>query len=105
MKLVYALAAIVLGTAACGFATEVPVDKTAPAIEGHPVSAVIITQCNMLVAAYVTMADGRLVRFDKASGVPADQALMIAKSAPRNERIEVSCNGIGAKGFERKDPI
>jgi hypothetical protein len=59
--------------------------------EAAPLTAVVITQCNQLVAAYVTMPDGRLIRFDKASGVPFSQAVEIVSSAAKTERIEVAC--------------
>lgn len=84
---------------------EVPVQKNAPPVEGHPLTAVAITQCNLIVAVYVTLPDGRLQRFDKSSGISADQLLALAYTAVRSERIEVSCNDIGAVGYERRDPV
>lgn len=61
-------------------------------IPGKPLTSVVITQCNMIVAVYVTMPDGRLVRFDKSSDVPAINALAMASSAAHSERIEVKCD-------------
>ncbi len=46
-------------------AVEVPLDKNALAVEGHPLTSVVVTQCNLIVAVYMTMPDGRLLRFDK----------------------------------------
>jgi hypothetical protein len=73
-------------------------------VDGQPLTAVIVTQCSLLVVVYFTTSDGRLLRFDKASGVPFDRLLSAASSAIRNERVEVSCNGEGAVGYERHDP-
>jgi len=50
--------------------TEVPVEKNAPAAQGHPMTAVVVTQYNLIVAVYLTMPDGRLLRFDKSANIP-----------------------------------
>jgi hypothetical protein len=85
--------------------TDVPVEKNAPQVKGHPVTSVVVTQCNLIVAVYMTMDDGRLLRFDHSSSVPADQLLQMAYSATRSERVEVSCNDEGAVGYEKHDPV
>jgi hypothetical protein len=85
--------------------TEVPVEKEAPPIEGHPLTSVVVTQCNLIVAVYMTMADGRLLRFDKSTAVPSEQLMTMAYSATRSERVEVSCNEEGAAGYEKHDPV
>src|SRR5215469_15740439 len=74
--------------------TEVPVEKNAPPAEGHPLTSVVVTQCNLIVAVYLTMPDGKLLRFDKTADVPADQLLTMAYTATRSERIEVSCEDV-----------
>jgi hypothetical protein len=84
--------------------TEVPVEKAAPALTGHPLTSVVVTQCNLIVAVYLTMQDGKLLRFDHSASVPADQLLQMAYTATRSERIEVSCNDAGAVGYEKHDP-
>ncbi len=85
--------------------TEVPVEKNAPAIQGHPLTSVVVTQCNLIVAVYLTMADGSLLRFDSSAAVPADQLLQMAYTATRSERVEVSCNDTGgAIGYEKHEP-
>jgi hypothetical protein len=86
-------------------AVEVPVDKSALSVEGHPLTSVVVTQCNLIVAVYMTMPDGRLLRFDKSAGVPSQQLMTMAYSAPRSERVEVSCNDTGAAGYEPHEPI
>lgn len=86
-------------------ATEVPVEKDAPSIDGHPLTSVVVTQCNLIVAVYMTMSDGKLLRFDKSAAVPSDQLMTLAYAALRSERIEVSCNETGAVGYETHDPI
>jgi hypothetical protein len=84
---------------------EVPVERNAPQVPGHPLTSVVVTQCSMLVAVYMTMPDGRLLRFDKSSSLPADQLLSMAYAAVRSERVEVSCNSKGAVGYEAHDPV
>ena len=86
-------------------AVEVPVDKNALPVEGHPLTSVVVTQCNLIVAVYMTMPDGRLLRFDKSANVPSEQLIRMAYSAPRSERVEVSCNDAGAAGYETHEPI
>lgn len=85
--------------------TEVPVEKEAPKVEGHPLTSVVVTQCNLIVAVYMTMPDGRLLRFDKSTSVPSDQLMTMAYSATRSERVEVSCNEEGAAGYEKHEPV
>ncbi len=85
--------------------TEVPVEQNAPQIEGHPLTSVVVTQCNLIVAVYMTMPDGRLLRFDKSAEVPSEQLMTMAYSATRSERVEVSCNDMGAAGFEKHEPV
>src|SRR5712671_6191425 len=79
--------------------TEVPVEKEAPKVDGHPLTSVVVTQCNLIVAVYMTMPDGRLLRFDKSAAVPSDQLMTMSYSATRSERVEVSCNDTGAAGY------
>jgi hypothetical protein len=89
--------------------TEVPVEKDAPAIEGHPLTSVVVTQCNLIVAVYMTMPDGKLLRFDSKASLPADELMQMAYSATRSERVEVACDdgagALGAVGFEKHDPV
>jgi hypothetical protein len=86
--------------------TEVPVEKNAPALPSHPLTSVVVTQCNLIVAVYMTMPDGTLLRFDSSASVPADQLLQMAYTATRSERVEVSCNDAGgAVGYEKHDPV
>lgn len=84
---------------------EVPVEKNAPATPGHPLTSVVVTQCNLIVAVYLTMPDGRLLRFDKSADVPADQLLSMAYTAARSERVEVSCEQTGAVGYEHHEEL
>jgi hypothetical protein len=85
--------------------TEVPVEKDAPKVEGHPLTSIVVTQCNLIVAVYMTMPDGRLLRFDKSAAVPSEQLMTMAYSATRSERVEVSCNDTGAAGYEKHEPV
>jgi hypothetical protein len=84
--------------------TEVPVEKEAPNLQGHPLTSVVVTQCNLIVAVYMTMPDGTLLRFDSGAKVPADQLLQMAYTATRSERVEVSCSDTGAVGYEKHEP-
>ena len=74
-------------------------------LEGHPLTAVVVTQCNLIVAVYMTMPDGKLVRFDKSAQINSDALMQMAYSATRSERVEVSCQGMGVEGVEKRDPI
>jgi hypothetical protein len=85
--------------------TEVPVEKNAPTVQGHPLTSVVVTQCNLIVAVYMTMPDGKLLRFDSSANVPAEQLLEMAYTATRSERVEVSCNDAGTVGYEKHDPV
>jgi hypothetical protein len=85
--------------------TEVPVEKEAPQMDGHPLTSVVVTQCNLIVAVYMTMPDGRLLRFDKSTAMPSEQLMTMAYSATRSERVEVSCNDAGAAGYEKHEPV
>lgn len=62
--------------------------------EQRPLTGILITQCNEVIAGYVTMPDGRLQRFDKSNEAqmssPALQALIM--SAKSKERIEIGCS-------------
>ncbi len=84
---------------------EVPVEKNAPPAAGHPLTSVVVTQCNLIVAVYLTMPDGRLLRFDRTAEIPAEQLLSMAYTATRSERVEVSCEDIGAVGYEHHEPL
>jgi hypothetical protein len=85
--------------------TEVAAEKDAPAVSGHPLTSVVVTQCNLIVAVYMTMPDGSLLRYDSKAAVPVDQLLQMAYTATRSERVEVSCNDTGAVGYEQHDPV
>src|SRR6266850_2554509 len=80
--------------------TEVPVEKNAPTVPGHPLTSVVVTQCNLVVAVYMTMPDGKLLRFDSTAAVSARSLVEMAYTATRSERVEVSCNEVGAVGYE-----
>ncbi len=60
-------------------------------IEGHPLTSKVITQCNLIVAVYMTMPDGKLLRFARSSSVDADKMITMAYSATRSKRVEVAC--------------
>lgn len=84
---------------------EIGKEKNAPLVEGHPLTAVVVTQCNLVVAVYMTMPDGRLLRFDSKADVAADKLVNLAYTATRSERVEVSCEGMGTSGYETHGPI
>ncbi|MDP9013447.1 MAG: hypothetical protein M3O41_12485 [Pseudomonadota bacterium] len=85
--------------------TEVPIEKAAQKLPGHPLTSVVVTQCNLIVAVYMTMPDGRLLRYDHSASISVDQLLDMAYTASRSERVEVSCNDTGAVGYEQHDPV
>lgn len=85
--------------------TEVGTDKDAPVVEGHPLTSVVVTQCNLVVAVYMTMPDGRFLRFDQKANVSAEELLTVAYTAAHSERVEVSCEGEGLVAYEKHEPI
>jgi hypothetical protein len=85
--------------------TELGSDKDAPVVEGHPLTSVVVTQCNLVVAVYMTMPDGRFLRFDQKANVSAEELITIAYSASHSERVEVSCEGEGLVAYEKHEPI
>ncbi len=104
----FAPIATLIAAASIAQATEVPTEKTGlDSVNGHPLTSVVITQCNLIVAVYLTMPDGRLLRFDKSANVSADKMISMAYTAEHSERVEVACepDGIGAVGFEKHDPL
>jgi hypothetical protein len=84
---------------------EIGKEKNAPVVEGRPLTAVVVTQCNLVVAVYMTMPDGRLLRFDSKAEVAAEKLVGMAYTATRSERVEVSCEGLGSAGFETHGPV
>ena len=103
----FALLGALLAAVSVAQAAEVAENTDPSPIEGHPLTSVVITQCNLIVAVYMTMPDGKLLRFDKTSSVPADKMITMAYSATRSERVEVACesNGIGVVGYEKHEPL
>ena len=103
----FAPLAALLAAAAVAQASEVPENADATQVEGHPLTSVVITQCNLIVAVYLTMPDGKLLRFDKTNNVDADKMMSMAYSATRSERVEVACeaNGIGVVGYEKHNQL
>jgi hypothetical protein len=104
----FAPIATLIAAASIAQATEVPGEKTGlDSVNGHPLTSVVITQCNLIVAVYLTMPDGRLLRFDKSANLSADKMISMAYTAGHSERVEVACepDGIGAVGFEKHDPL
>lgn len=102
----FAPLALVVAAASIAQATEIPRENTGlSAVDGSPLTSVVITQCNLIVAVYVTMPDGRLLRFDKSADIPADKMISMAYSATRSERVEVACEkeGAGAVGYEKHE--
>jgi|SRR5450631_3333464 hypothetical protein len=85
--------------------TELGTDKDAPVVEGHPLTSVVVTQCNLVVAVYMTMPDGRFLRFDRKANVSAEELVTIAYSATHSERVEVSCEGTGLVAYEKHEPV
>jgi hypothetical protein len=84
---------------------ELGSDQDAPVVEGHPLTSVVVTQCNLVVAVYMTMPDGRFLRFDQKANVSAEELITVAYTASHSERVEVSCEGEGLVAYEKHDPI
>lgn len=74
---------------------EIPPNPDAVVVPNPPLAAVAITSCDLIVAVYVTMPGGELIRFDHSSGVSSwPIVLLAAESAKRSERIEVGCGEV-----------
>lgn len=91
-KVVYLCAIL----AACSVAqgadpVSVPANDHAPLLTTKPLSAVVITQCSLLIAVYLTMPDGRLLRFTEKSGVALADLLDMAYAATRSENADIPC--------------
>ena len=88
------------------YADEVQRDPLAPEfLPDAPLTSVVVTQCNEIVVVYMTTKDGKLVRFDKSSGIPSDKLISAAYSAKVSERVEVSCNSQGIEGLEKHEEV
>lgn len=105
LALLFLLFLCVASRADTAIGAEVSINKDAVPLEGRPTSAVAVTQCNLLVAVFLTMPDGRLLHFDSSSGVTHDKLLQMAYTAVRSERVEVSCEDIGVKGYEKHEGV
>ena len=84
-------------------ASEVAQNPEVNVKEGQPLTAVVVTQCNLVVAVYFTMQDGKLIRFDKNAGssIKAEDLVTLAyNSAKRSERVEVGCDTPGLAATE-----
>ena len=84
-------------------ASEIAQNPEVNVREGQPLTAVVVTQCNLVVAVYFTMQDGKLIRFDKNAGssIKAEDLVTLAyDSAKRSERVEVGCDTLGLKATE-----
>jgi hypothetical protein len=84
-------------------ASEVAPNPEVKVREGQPLTAVVVTQCNLVVAVYFTMQDGKLIRFDKDAGpsIKAEDLVDLAyNSAKRSERVEVGCDTPGMAATE-----
>jgi hypothetical protein len=84
-------------------ASEIGKNPEVDVKEGQPLTAVVVTQCNLVVAVYFTMQDGKLIRFDKNAGskIKAEDLVGLAyNSAKRSERVEVGCDTLGLKATE-----
>jgi hypothetical protein len=103
--LVITLLFAIFASVSIAIGAEVSIEKDAPIVKGHPLTSVVVTQCNLIVAVYMTMPDGRLLRFDKSAAIPSEQLMTMAYAAERSERIEVSCNEMGAVGYEKHEPV
>ena len=84
-------------------ASEVAPNPEVNVRDGQPLTAVVVTQCNLVVAVYFTMQDGKLIRFDKNAGpsIKAEDLVDLAyNSAKRSERVEVGCDTPGLAATE-----
>lgn len=77
---------------------QIQPDHAVEKIEGQPLTAVVVTQCNLIEAVYLTMPDGKLLRFSASQlrKIPAgDLVGFVYTRAKVSERIETDCRGAG----------
>ena len=77
---------------------QIQPDHAVEKIEGQPLTAVVVTQCNLIEAVYLTMPDGKLLRFSakQLRTIPAgDLVGFVYTRAKVSERIETDCRGAG----------
>lgn len=91
--------------AASATGVGVPIEQHASAVAGHPLTAIVVTQCGQLVVVYLTMPDGRLIRIDRTSRLPIGELLAVAYTATRSERVEVGCTTRGIIGYENHESV
>jgi hypothetical protein len=97
MKWLIGLFAACLLSVSSAFALPpVPGVLAAADMEAPPATAVAVTQCNLLVAAYFTLKDGRFVKSDvkdHPTDVSADDVLRWGDTATTGaHRVEVNCD-------------
>lgn len=84
---------------------QVQPDHAIETIEGQPLTAIVVTQCNLIEAVYLTMPDGKLLRFsaNQLEKIPAgDLVGFVYTRAKVSERIETDCRGAaGLPQFEK----
>jgi hypothetical protein len=68
-------------------ATEVPIEKNAPQIPGHPLTSVVVTQCNLIVAVYVTMNAAGVDDAKAADGEFISSKTVFQKSASEQRAL------------------
>lgn len=107
--LVLALAVIALLLTYAAPAEEVqPTQSEIARLESKDLlTGVLITQCNMIIAAYMTTTDGRLVRFDvrDQTQMSASALQTLVYSARVSERIELRCDGTTFGTERHENPI
>jgi hypothetical protein len=84
-------------------ASEIAQNPLVNVSQGQPLTAVVVTQCNLVVAVYFTMQDGKLIRFDKDAepSIKAEDLVSLAyNSAKSSERVEVGCDTPGVAATE-----
>lgn len=96
-----ASAAMIL-LASAGWGGDAPRNAPLP----HPSSsAVVVTQCNLIEAVYLTMPDGKLLRFstNQLKKIPAEDLVgFVYTRAKVSERIETDYRGAaGLPRFEK----
>ncbi len=84
---------------------QIQPDHAVEKIDGQPLTAVVVTQCNLIEAVYLTMPDGKLLRFsaNQLQKIPAgDLVGFVYTRAKVSERIETDCRGAaGLPRFEK----
>lgn len=73
---------------------DLPVNYEGKPQPGQPLTAVVVTQCNLIVVAYITTGEGKLIRLDSTSGLSVQQLVAAVSLAKTLTSVAVACDKV-----------